>query len=64
MKVVVDAMRCEGNAVCVRLCPNMFKLGDDDVARVLIEDAPDSLRVRIEEAVRRCPRQALLLQED
>jgi len=64
MKVVVDPMRCEGNAVCVRLCDRVFELGDDDVVRILIERIPAEVRARVDEAVRRCPRQALSLRND
>ncbi len=64
MRIVVDHDLCEGNAVCVRVAPEIFAVGDDDQARVLIEDPPASQRANIEAAVARCPRQALSLRED
>ncbi len=64
MRVVVDQLQCEGNAVCVGIAPDLFELPDDsDVVRVLrAVDAGDELAVR--DAVRLCPKQALSIEED
>jgi len=64
MRVVIDEMLCEGNAECMKAAPEVFVVGDDDRARLLLERPPDTLRARVETAVRRCPRQALTLRED
>ena len=63
MRVIVDATLCEGNAVCQRLAPEVFRVGDDDLARVLTEQPAEDLRAKVELAVRRCPRQAIRLEE-
>jgi ferredoxin len=63
MRVVVDTALCEGNAVCMNVAPEVFVVGDDDLARVLIDSPDESLRSKIELAVRRCPRQALSLRD-
>jgi len=59
MRVIVDRELCEGNGMCVRESPEVFALGDDDQARILIERPGDALRAKVEAAVRRCPRQAI-----
>lgn len=64
MKVVVDFDLCESNAVCMDVCPEVFKVDEDDILHILIEHPPASLRKKIEEAVRLCPRQAISLVED
>lgn len=64
MRIVVDHDLCEGNAVCVRVAPAVFTVGDDDQARVILDPLPASERANIEAAVARCPRQALVLRED
>lgn len=61
MRVVIDYDRCESNAVCMSLVPEVFEVRDDDVLYLLDETPPESLRSRIEEAVARCPRQAISL---
>lgn len=62
MRIVVDRDLCEGNAVCMKVCPEVFTVDDNDQARVLVESPPEDLRSKIEAAVRRCPRQALRLE--
>ena len=61
MKVVVDYDLCEANALCMDCAPEVFRVEDDDTLTVLIEDVPDELRAKVEEAVRLCPRQAIAL---
>ena len=64
MKVIVDQDRCEGNARCIHAAPEVFELGEDDLARVLIERPGEELRPKVERAVRLCPRQAIAIVED
>jgi ferredoxin len=59
MKVVVDFDLCESNAVCMDVCPEVFKVDDDDMLQILIEEPGNDLRSKLEEAVRLCPRQAI-----
>jgi ferredoxin len=59
MRVRVDYDLCESNGVCARLVPEVFEVGDDDRLHLKQERPPDALRARVEEAVRRCPKQAL-----
>ena len=63
MQVVVDYTLCESNAVCMRLVPEVFEVRDDDRLYLKTEWPPEALRARVDEAVRRCPKQALSLVE-
>ena len=63
MRVVVDLDLCEGNAVCSSVAPEVFVVGEDDLARVKLNPVPEALRAKVETAVRRCPRQALSLKD-
>jgi ferredoxin len=63
MKVHIDYDLCEGNAVCMKVAPEVFVVGDDDRARLLIKEPGADLRSKVEAAVRRCPRQALSITE-
>jgi ferredoxin len=63
MKVIVDYDRCEANAVCMQLCPEVFELHEDDTLHLKTETPDESLRAKVMEAVRRCPRQAISVQE-
>ena len=64
MRVVVDFDRCESNAVCMGIAPEVFEVRDDDFLYVLQEQPPEELRPKIEEAVRLCPKQAISIAED
>ena len=64
MRVVVDLNRCEANALCMGVAPEVFELTDDDELIVLQEHPDESLRAKVEEAVRQCPRQAISIEED
>ena len=63
VKVVVDYDLCEANAVCMDTCPEVFRVEEDDTLTILIEEPEESLRGKVEEAVRLCPRQAISLKE-
>jgi ferredoxin len=39
-------------------------VGDDDRAKVLVERPGEGLRAKVEKAVRRCPRQAIVIVEE
>ena len=55
MKVVVDWDLCEANAVCMKVCPEVFELQPDDTLLIKQEHPDEKLRAKVEEAVRRCP---------
>jgi len=63
MKVVVDYDLCEGNAECMKAAPEVFEVGEDDRAKILIARPGEELRAKVEKAVRRCPRQAITIVE-
>ncbi|HZQ85538.1 MAG TPA: ferredoxin [Acidimicrobiales bacterium] len=64
MRVVVDFDLCESNAVCMGIAPDIFEVRDDDFLYVLNENPPESDRAKVEEAVRRCPKQAISIADD
>ena len=61
MRVVVDLDRCEANAICMGIAPEVFDLDDDDNLHLLQEHPPEEYRERMEQAVARCPKQAIAL---
>ncbi len=62
MKVIVDFDRCESNAICMGIAPDVFEVRDDDFLYVLQESPPEELRPKMEEAVRLCPKQAISIE--
>jgi ferredoxin len=63
MRVVVDWDLCESNAICMAVAPEVFEVDDDDNLNLLQEEPSEELRPKVEEAVRRCPKQALSIQD-
>lgn len=55
MKVVIDQDACVGDGICEDTCPEVFELGEDGLANVLIESPPPDLMDDVREAVEQCP---------
>ena len=63
MRVVVDFDLCESNAICMQVAPEIFEVRDDDFLYVLNEEPGEDRRPAVEEAVQRCPKQAISIQD-
>ena len=63
-KVVVDFDLCESNAICMGIAPEVFEVRDDDFLYVLQEHPGEELRAKVEEAVQRCPKQAISVEDE
>ena len=59
MKINVNYDLCEANAICMAVAPEVFEVRDDDNLYLLMDEPPEELRPKMEEAVLRCPKQAL-----
>ena len=64
MRVEVDPLECEANAVCVGIAPEVFDLDDEDVLHIRIPEPPPELEELVRRAVDRCPKRALFIRED
>jgi ferredoxin len=60
VRVIVDHDRCEGNAVCLGIAPDIFDLDDDDYAVVKTDPVPSDQEELAEQAIAECPCVALL----
>ncbi|HEY0935798.1 MAG TPA: ferredoxin [Trebonia sp.] len=68
MKVTVDPVACEANALCVRLVPQLFSIhededGEDVLAIAASGEIPAEYVTGVRDAVHRCPKMALTLQD-
>jgi len=59
MRVVVESEQCEGHALCVEIAPEVFRIGDDGIAQVILESPEGALAEGAKEAARRCPASAI-----
>ncbi|MBC8365594.1 MAG: ferredoxin [Actinobacteria bacterium] len=62
MRIVVDYDLCESNAICMAIAPDVFEVRDDDFLYVLNEAPGEDRRGQMEEAVQRCPKQAIAIE--
>lgn len=60
MRVTVDRDRCEGNAVCLGIAPDVFELDDEEYAVVTVDPIPADQAELVEQAIVECPRAALI----
>lgn len=63
MRVIVNMNRCESNALCMGIAPDIFHLGDDDTLVLLNENPDESRRAEVLEAIRQCPKQAISVED-
>ncbi|MFW0793885.1 ferredoxin [Gordonia sp. CPCC 205515] len=63
LRVDVDTQLCEGHGLCALLAPDVFDVGDDDVA-VWNAHPAEETRAEVRAAVSACPRQAITLEDD
>lgn len=63
MRIVVDSDLCEGFAACVKVMPDVFDLGDDLPVTIKIPRPDEARRAELLDAVARCPRAALTIDE-
>jgi ferredoxin len=63
IRVEVDRGLCNGYANCLDAAPDVFDLGDDDIAVVLGPDYPEERRAELERAAQRCPVKAIALHD-
>ncbi|MDQ1402548.1 MAG: ferredoxin [Actinomycetota bacterium] len=63
MRVVVNFDRCQSNAVCESIVPEVFEVRDDGNLYVLQETPDGALRDKVQEAVDACPMMAISIED-
>lgn len=63
-KIVVDFDLCESHGVCMDTAPEVFEVRDDGFLYILQEYPDEAQMPKVEEAVPRCPTQAISLVEE
>jgi ferredoxin len=65
VKIKVDRDLCQGHGVCRTEAPELFDV-DREIEQVIVKDEqpPESLRAKVEAAVRYCPTRALAIEEE
>ena len=64
MRLVVNWPLCDGNGVCTVEVPELLDLDEDDSLVVKREHFDETLRAKVDAAVRVCPKHALAIEQD
>jgi len=60
MRIDVDRERCEGNAICVGIAPEVFGLDDHDYAVTFVDEVSADAEALVEQSIAECPRAAIM----
>jgi len=63
MRPEVDESLCIGDGICVDICPEVFEMGDDNLAHVIDSNPGAGLDDRVREAADACPTSAITIYE-
>lgn len=58
MKAIVKD-NCIACGLCIDMCPEVFQMGDDNLAKVLKDPVPADLEDTVREAAAACPVEAI-----
>lgn len=61
MRVEIDLKKCSGMGLCEVSAPNVFEVGEDGQAHLLVDEISEEDVAGVEEAVANCPAMALTL---
>ncbi|MGB9620802.1 MAG: ferredoxin [Armatimonadota bacterium] len=60
----IDESLCIGDGICADICPEVFEMGDDQLAHVINENPSEELYERVKEAADACPTGAITVHEE
>ncbi|MCK5219273.1 ferredoxin [bacterium] len=63
MQVSIDETLCTGCSVCVSELPEVFEMGDDGLAKVIVTSPESELADKAKEVVPICPASAIKVEE-
>lgn len=55
MKAFIDRDGCISCGVCPETCPEVFRMADDGLAEVYVDEVPEEVEDSAKEAVDSCP---------
>jgi len=62
MKAIVDRGACISCGLCESLCPDVFKLDDENISTVIADPIPAEFEACAEESKEECPTSAISIE--
>ncbi len=63
MKAIVDVETCTGCGLCVDVCPEVFELNEESIAKVIADPVPPEAEDTCRDAAESCPVDAISIEE-
>lgn len=63
MKAYVDRDACISCGLCESLCPDVFKLDDEGISVVIVDEVPEDSKDCAIESQEQCPTDAITVEE-
>lgn len=63
MKAKVDKDLCAGTGLCEEICPKVFKVNDEGISEVQVDEVPEDLQDSCREAADSCPTTAIEIED-
>lgn len=63
MRAIVDEEACISCGLCPEICPEVFEMGDDDIAKVIADPVPADKEDEARDAADQCPVEAIAIEE-
>ncbi|MCP4632104.1 MAG: ferredoxin [candidate division Zixibacteria bacterium] len=64
MKVKIDRELCSSDGICADLCPEVFEMDDEDIAKVIVDEVPADSEDCVRDAIDSCPEDCIEIVED
>ncbi|MDD2363994.1 MAG: ferredoxin [Eubacteriales bacterium] len=55
MKAYIDRDGCISCGLCEEICPEVFRIADDGLAEVIVDEVPEEVKDEAIEAAESCP---------
>ncbi|NLO98793.1 MAG: ferredoxin [Clostridiaceae bacterium] len=64
MKAWIDRDGCISCGLCASTCPEVFRMDDEDIAEVYVDEIPEDVEDMAQEAADSCPVSVIHIEED
>lgn len=64
MKAWIDRDGCISCGLCASTCPEVFRMDDDDLAEVYVDEIPEDVEDMAQEAAESCPVSVIHIEEE